>query len=166
MELSGFDCPIGREVWSLGHDWLKNTLLRDLADEAARSAWLEGDNGDIQDDIQSAGGWLRRAGSLGERIVAGFSPAVLVAASPLGWLPANIQDLLREAVHRAYLAASGIEGTAVKVGQAVSAVRSAVERASSARGRQERELALASLGEAAKALMHAVYALPRGVVLP
>jgi hypothetical protein len=166
MELSGFDCPIGGEAWSVGHDWLKNTLLRDLADEATRSTWLEGDNGDIQEDLQSAGGWLRRAGSLGERIVAGFSPAVLVAVSPLGRLPANIQDLLRDAAHRAYLAASGIEGAAVKVEQAVSAMRSAVERASCARGRQERELALASLDGAAKKLMDAVYALPRGVVLP
>ena len=167
--LTGTKCESGDVRATLSHDWLKKQLLRGIAilreTKPACSA-----NGPTPPVIVNAADWLEEATRVADNIIEDYSPARLIEGGPLSSLPDDLQRVIKEAVHKAYLDLGFIQALADEVTSAIAELRNAreclVKTWEPATDATMRYSTLDRLEEAAIRLKRSFDALPDGVILP
>lgn len=153
---------------TLKHTWLERRLLPRL--QLERKEWLaKKDQGRLPEVLAGLPGRIAVAWELNAEVIQGYSPAQLVDQGVLSALPDDLRQILREAVHQAYLAAGIIQEPAAALEAALKKFEAVASQVPVAwRQSDKKYLAdvLDKLEKTAQCLKGALEALPRGVVLP
>ena len=149
---------------TLEHDWLKHQLLNALRGQ--KSDWVQlPASAAVPDVLVYAEEWIGEAENFATDAISAFSPSHLVDSGPLSPLPAEARELIKEAVHEAYLDCNVIQPLAQEVRDAVSQAGAAL-RALLTGWRDARGEKIDALEDAALCLQVALRAMPKGVILP
>lgn len=164
---SGLPCRKADERGTLRHTWLDRRLMYGL--KVDRDKWLRASAGDPLPRVLAGIPFqLEKLGALLNLMVEDFSPAQLVDSGPLGGLPQELRQLLREALHKAYLASGEIvllQQTLRDAIEGFTAAAARIETAWRSGDRNEKDFLFDELSAQACRLRDAL-ALPQGVILP
>ena len=164
---SGMPCTDGDERGPLRHTWLERRLIYEL--RVDRDKWLSALPGDPLPRVLSGIAFhIERLHTLLDRMIEDFSPAQLVDRGPLGGLSPEVRQLLREALHSAYLASGDVLLLQQRLREAIagfSAVAGTIETVWRSGDRDAKDALFDALSEQASRLRDAL-ALPQGVILP
>ncbi len=170
LVVSSFPCSSNILRGRLKHSWLENQLLNKTADEVVY-LWKETGWGALDNEFSMR---VSETITLAENLVQGFSPAQLVdSLAPLARLDQETRDLIKQAVHKAYLESSGITELSQPLCKAAKALEAALDQLRTVWRRpvtvaNEKDLknAWQMVSTQAKALHAVLERLPKGVVLP
>lgn len=160
----------------LHHSWLKNEVLILRPNYLARMReTVSPQRTSFEEKIKPGGKFWQRiddARRLCEIMTAGFSPAQLVDAGDLAVLPEDVQALMKQVLHDAYLQESGIDGYRRQLQGAVNELAADLEELGKAWFQEppaEPGVIAAALGRIivrAQKLSELLTRLPTGIVLP
>lgn len=163
---SGLLCTEGDERGPLRHTWLERRLIYEL--RVDRDKWLRAAAGDpLPGVLAGIPVQLKRVSTLLDRMIEDFSPAQLVDRGPLGGLSQEVRQLLREALHNAYLASGEVLLLQQNLRESLarfSAVAGRIETVWRSGDRAAKNALFDELGAQASQLRDAL-ALPQGVIL-
>jgi hypothetical protein len=164
---SGLPCTDGDERGSLRHTWLEGRLIYEL--RVDRDKWLRASASEpLPRVLAGIPAQMERVSTLLEGMIQDFGPAQLVDRGPLGGLSPEVRQLLREALHNAYLASGEVFLLRQNLREAIagfSEVAGRIETVWRSGDRQAKNDLFDELSAQSCRLRDAL-ALPQGVILP
>ena len=154
----------------LKHSWLENQLLNKTSEEVVY-LWRETGWGALDKEFSQR---VSETITLADELEEGFSPAQLVVhLAPLSKAHQETKDLIKQAVHRAYLESSKIvdlkeplREKAISLGEVLDELRKVWRLPKTEDSEQTLRDVWQKVGMRAKALHSILERLPKGVVLP
>jgi hypothetical protein len=157
----------GNERETLRHTWLERRLLDEL--KMDREDWLNAaPNSPVPEVLAGIPLQIVKLTRFVGRMIEDFSPAHLVDQCPLAQLEDSTKQLLREALHKAYVASGVILPYQTALRQATDEFAETAAKAEAVwrAGDRERKAEFLSELEAKALALREALALPQGVVLP
>jgi hypothetical protein len=154
---------------TLEHTWLKRRLLYRLRTE--RDEWLKAVATEpLPDILAGIPAQIEETRKLLTSVIEGYSPARLIDHGLLAALPEKARDLIRDAVHKAYLNSEAMQPIVCRLEAALSDFESNAEEIPcawfSGVGDEKLTRVLMNLEYSAERLRKALLELPQEVVLP
>lgn len=160
----------------LRHSWLENQIILRRTNFISL-LYLNNSNERhaFEERIKSGGEFdsnLHEARVLQQAMVDGFSPARLVDSGPLIRLPEDVRSLMKDVLHKAYLAETQIDKVAASMEPAIEELAQSIKHFSgvwfqgASVDSQEIETSFRAIQDRAKVLHEILGSVPRGIVLP